>query len=310
MGHDLFGAFWLVAIVLRNFSFAILVGALLCGYWLRERVAQQDVGVARQLLVVARLGSVTTAVSTVLIFWGRAMHVSGQAPSDAVAVAVSMVETTRSGQVWLANAALALAASVILLVRHELRRGSALLVLVCVAGTALARSNLSRSVEAGVLSVPVLADCVHLLAVSSWLGIVFVAAFVVLREREDVNASWQSTSMRFIQSLSSGAAVALIALMITGAINGIRLIDTPFALVSTRFGKLLLLKLALVSAAVAMAAYSRFVVKPRLAAHHRQQSLAAMATEMRKFRRVLRLESVALGAALVAAALLVASPAP
>lgn len=222
---------------------------------------------------------------------------------------VSLVQTTRFGQFWLLSTTFSLAASLTLLVARQLYVSSTRLVFVCIAGTALARSHLSRSVEAGVLSLPVLADYAHLMAVSAWLGTVSVVAFIVFPKRNHAELG-NTASVLFARFLSAAALAALVVLLVAGGFNGVRLIETPAELVATRLGKLLVLKLALVSAALALAASNRFLVLPRLSTFLQRQDSAAMVGAIQGLRRVLQLESVVLGAALVTAALLVASPAP
>jgi copper resistance protein D len=310
MGQELLRICQLLVVALQNFSFAVVTGALVCNLWLRAHSGRTGDQVERRLLWAARIASLTTVLSGALAFWMHAIRLSGRDAPDAASAAVALVQSTRYGQAWLVSSTFALAASMAILSGRGLSRNSTCFALGCIAGMALARSVVSRSVEAGMLSLPVLADFAHLLAVSCWVGMVFVAAFIVLPNRNYAEAIGLTSSLAFARWLSAAALTAFVVLMLAGTLNSIRLIDAPVELAATRFGNLLLLKLALVCTAVAMAAHNRGLVLPRLTTLLRQQDYGHMERVIRTFRRILQLESVVLISALIAAAGLVASPAP
>ena len=120
-------------------------------------------------------------------------------------------------------------------------------------------------------------------------------------ERADI-AAW-------VQSLSTVATRALIVVTGTGLFNAWRGVGSPADLVGNPYGNTLLVKVGLVAVAVALGAFNRFRVMPRLAAALRAP-LGHSARPQERFVQVLRIEAVVLFAALIAAAVLSSSPLP
>lgn len=114
----------------------------------------------------------------------------------------------------------------------------------------------------------------------------------------------------YVQSLSDAATYALIALFLTGAYNGWHLVGAPANLLGAYYGKVLLLKLALVLVAAGLGGHNRFFEMPTLLAALRQPTSSDSRRLISRFTTVLRVESVFLLAVLVAAGVLVASALP
>jgi putative copper resistance protein D len=104
------------------------------------------------------------------------------------------------------------------------------------------------------------ADVVHLIAAGIWLGALLPFALVLLGagERADIEA----ITRRF----SALALASVLALMVSGIVNGWLLVGSLSALVTTLYGALLLAKLALFLLMLAFAAVNRLVLTPRLVA--------------------------------------------
>jgi copper transport protein len=98
-------------------------------------------------------------------------------------------------------------------------------------------------------------DLVHLAAMSVWLG-GLVGLVVVLLPRRDVNEI-RAVVPRF-STLAFGCIVALV---LTGSIQAWRQLGGLHALASTTYGRILLVKLALVVVVVGLAAISRSIVR-------------------------------------------------
>jgi putative copper resistance protein D len=126
--------------------------------------------------------------------------------------------------------------------------------------------------------VHVTADAVHLLAASAWLGGLLPLGVVVVscRMKQLSNDDGVSILSRF----SGMAYLAVAALVASGAINGWFLIGSLSALISTRYGELLLLKLILFGWMLCLAASNRFWLVPALAksptAHRSDLALARL----------------------------------
>ncbi|MBL1067964.1 copper resistance protein CopC [Streptomyces sp. 7-21] len=101
-------------------------------------------------------------------------------------------------------------------------------------------------------TVAVPADIVHLLAVAAWLG-GLVTLLALLRAEPDGPPVPRAAVRRFGRL----ALAAVAALAATGLYQSGRQVGTPDALVATSYGRLLLLKAALVAAVLCVAWYSR-----------------------------------------------------
>ncbi|MER6294723.1 copper resistance protein CopC [Streptomyces althioticus] len=107
----------------------------------------------------------------------------------------------------------------------------------------------SQGLQAGV-AMPV--DVVHLLAVAAWLG--GLAALLVALHRAPVETPVGRDAVRRFSRLAFGSVVAL---AVTGVYQSWRQLGSWSAFTDTRYGQLLLVKIALVAVMVAVAFLSR-----------------------------------------------------
>ena len=119
------------------------------------------------------------------------------------------------------------------------------------------------------LGIPV--DLLHLLFISVWLGGLIVLAASLLPglhppERED---DLQAIALR----VSTFAFIAVCGVIATGVIQAIRTVGSWSALFGTPYGRILLVKIALVTVMVALGAVSRRLVHGRLLAPVRRPRL-------------------------------------
>jgi copper transport protein len=108
--------------------------------------------------------------------------------------------------------------------------------------------------------VSIVVDTVHLAAAAFWVGGLVVLAGFLLRRADERELS------AILPEWSRLAALSVSALMLAGLIMAVVEIGVPEALVTTSYGRLLLVKLGLVALVVAVAGYSRRLVRRRLAA--------------------------------------------
>lgn len=222
----------------------------------------------------------------------------------------AMLAGTGFGHAWLAGAVFMLVVVLLSFVRRAHDSRFPFAIWAALAGVALARSNGGHPVDAGLFSVPVWIDWLHLLAISAWVGLVLVTAFGVMPRLTGLPASERTTGASFVQSLSDASTYALIVLFATGAYNGWRGVDTPANLLASTYGQILLLKLALVLIAAALGGHNRFFGMPKLLAALNDPAAAMPAVSLRQFGAVLRIEAVVLGGVLMVAAVLVSSALP
>ncbi|MFM0083506.1 MULTISPECIES: copper resistance D family protein [Paraburkholderia] len=310
MNDGFLGVLRLTFVALQNLGFAVAVGILLGDRWLARRPSPWQVGVSRRLIAALRIASVATLLSSALAFWIHCALMSDSTLLEAGPAVQSMLAETGFGHAWLAGAVLMLCVALLSFVRTGNSSLISLAMGLALAGVALARSHTGHPVDAGAFSLPVWLDCIHLLAISAWVGLVLVTTYVVVPRFINAPGSERINSAAYIQSLSDAATLALIILFATGAYNGWRGVKAPSDLLESVYGQVLLLKLALVLVAAALGGHNRFFEMPRLLASLKSASSASPAKYLKRFAAVLHVESVVLAGVLIAAAVLVSSPLP
>ena len=104
------------------------------------------------------------------------------------------------------------------------------------------------------------ADTAHLIAAGLWLG-GLVPLGLLLRDAADIREQYE-LARRF----STLGAACVAVLLLSGILNAWYLVGTPQALIGTRYGQTLLLKLGFVAAILLLASVNRWQLVPRLAA--------------------------------------------
>ncbi|HEY7944773.1 MAG TPA: copper homeostasis membrane protein CopD [Casimicrobiaceae bacterium] len=128
---------------------------------------------------------------------------------------------------------------------------------------ALAWTGHAAAAEGPWRDAQLVSDVVHLLAAGAWLGalpgLVYLLGATVQLE----------AAVRATQRFSTLAIAYVCALILSGIGNSWFLVGSIPALIGTGYGRLLLAKLALLAAMLALAALNRTVLTPRLAAGSR-----------------------------------------
>ncbi|MFM0476998.1 CopD family protein [Paraburkholderia strydomiana] len=310
MNDGFLGILRLASVALQNISFAILIGVLLSDRWLSRSTSRWQTSVSAHLLLTLRIASFTALVSSAFAFWIHCALMSESTLEEAGPAARAMLVETDFGHAWLAGAGFMLLVVILSLVqaRRPIRFKPA--IWLALAGVALARSHGGHPIDAGAFSIPVWVDWVHLLAVSVWVGLVLVATYIVMPRICRAPAAERADTAAFIQSLSDAATLALAAIFITGAYSGWRGVNAAEYLWTSTYGRVLIVKLALVGIAAALGGHNRFFEMPQLLTSLRETSTEFTARPLKRFAAVLHVESIVLAAVLVTAAVLVSSPLP
>ena len=109
-------------------------------------------------------------------------------------------------------------------------------------------------------AVSVVVDAVHLGSMAVWLGgLVMLAGFLLRRADERELGA-------ILPIWSRWAALAVSALLLAGTVQALIEVATPQALFDTTYGRLLLAKIGLFALVIGVAAYSRQLVRRRVAA--------------------------------------------
>ncbi|PWR08667.1 copper resistance protein CopC [Micromonospora acroterricola] len=109
-------------------------------------------------------------------------------------------------------------------------------------------------------AVSVVVDAVHLGSMAVWLGGLLMLAGFLLRQADERELG------AILPIWSRWAALAVAALLLAGTVQALIEVATLDALVTTTYGRLLLAKIGLFALVIAVAAYSRHLVRRRTAA--------------------------------------------
>ncbi|MGF1240476.1 copper resistance CopC/CopD family protein [Streptomyces sp. 2-6] len=225
---------------------------------------QRGAGVrAVQRLVVSGWLTLTTATLALLLLRGS-YTTSGKAGDIVDLDLLGQVLQTKTGAALVSRLLLLAAAALFVAVlfgvyekredeeKRDLTFGLAIGGTVVAAGLAASwamAEHASVGLQPGI-AMPV--DVVHLLAVAAWLG--GLAALLVALYRAPADRPVEPAAVRRFSRLAFGSVVALIA---TGVYQSWRQLGSWSALTGTRYGQLLLVKVALVLVLVAIASFSR-----------------------------------------------------
>jgi putative copper export protein len=110
--------------------------------------------------------------------------------------------------------------------------------------------------------IRITADMLHLIAAGAWIGALPALAMVLIAAKSELPSV--GIAARVAQRFSVFGTISVTLLVVTGTINGIYLVRSMSALFDTEYGRLLLAKLALVAAMLALAALNRWSLSPRL----------------------------------------------
>ena len=172
----------------------------------------------------------------------------------------TVLTETRFGQVWIARLALALLLAGLLF--RPATRWLQLAVAAAFAGS-LALIGHAGASPAGAGRVQLAADVIHLIASAAWLGALPALALLLHQARQ---IKGNTLVHAVVRRFSVAGIVSVAALIATGVINSWNLLSGPRDLVTTDYGRLLLLKIGLFAAMLGIASVNRFRLTPQLAA--------------------------------------------
>ncbi|WP_189079528.1 copper resistance CopC/CopD family protein [Mangrovihabitans endophyticus] len=225
----------------------------------------------RPAVVLVRAGLVLVAAGTCASLWAQAPDSSGGPLWDFSASALRAVLTSAYGVTLCARlAALAVVAALLPpVLRGVAGRGRTALVIALGAATLTTWPLVGHAVASPLAPAIVASDVVHLAAMSVWLGGLVTLATVVLprtppRVLQVILAAWSRT-----------AAIAVVWLVGGGVVQAVVQVGSVPALVHTGYGRLLLIKVAVLAVTLTAAGYARTLVR-------RAQVPAAGAARLRR----------------------------
>ena len=254
--------FFCALLMFGELVFALAVGPATRS--LDARTARLDVSPrALRILAWVLAGSIASA-----LVWlaAEAVAMSGLPAARALGrdtMSLVLAETT-FGRVWLLRLALAIAFAVVLFAPRRSQRARSLLMipLVIAAGylCALAWSGHAGAAAGPQRYIHLPSDVLHLLAAGAWLG-ALPALVRLLGSAPRIDEAAQA-----VRRFSTLGLVAVGVLVMSGAVNAWFLVGDADALIATTYGRLLLVKLAVFTEMIALAAVNRMLLTPRLVA--------------------------------------------
>jgi putative copper resistance protein D len=201
---------------------------------------------------VERRGWVARLTVTALIAMAAWLPVETVMMSDApvsLATLGTVLRETQFGTLWLWRAVVLIVVLALTWWRGHLATGAATVAAGAVLGLTAAGGHAGATGNPFQLG----ADAVHLLAAGAWLGglLPFAAA---MRRPDAAIVAWRFSTL---------GTVCVCLILLTGGVNAWFLVGDPSALTGTPYGRLLMLKLALVAALLTIAAVNRFRLTPR-----------------------------------------------
>ncbi|MEO3929710.1 copper resistance protein CopC [Micromonosporaceae bacterium B7E4] len=201
-------------------------------------------------------------LSTVAGLWLQVPYTTGGGPFAVSGSALGDVLGSTFGAAHLVRLGILAAAAILLrpLISGRAGRGDQILL------TVLGVAGLGTWPIAGhgaaspVPAVSVVVDSVHLAGMAVWLGGLVMLGGFLLRRANDRELD------AILPVWSRWATVAVSALLLAGVVQALIEVSTPSALVSTTYGRLIIAKVVLFAGVIAVAAYSRQLVRRRLLA--------------------------------------------
>jgi len=256
--------------------------------------------VCTRLAYIAWISLVLALISGAAWLVLTAAAMSDRPPAQVFGVLWTVLSQTVFGRDWLIRLVLAgaLAATLPALLSPRGHRSPWLATTAAVLAAAFAGALAWSGHAAGGLNSEAIfhpaADVLHLIAAAAWVGALppLIVLFATASAEDTSLAIARTATVRF--SMLGIASVG--TLLATGIVNTFYLAGSVSALYGTAYGRLLLIKIALFLAMVAVAAGNRFLLTPQLV---QQASIAVSRDALRRLRRNAAIEVLA-GATIIA----------
>ncbi len=173
----------------------------------------------------------------------------------------SVLTETRFGLVWTVRLGLAIILGMLMLWPAtrllQLAAAAGLLALIALIGHAGATPGIAGGIH-------LVSDMVHLLAAGAWVGALPALALLLAHARKPGDSAWGPYAVDATRRFSLLGIASVGALLASGVINSWNLLGDPRDLITTEYGRLVLLKIGLFIAMAGIAAVNRFHLTPRL----------------------------------------------
>jgi putative copper resistance protein D len=141
--------------------------------------------------------------------------------SEAGSAVWSMLTATHLGMAWTVGAGALILSSLAIVIRPQGKPGrrAILLNLLGLAAFLYTRSMVSHASASGDAGISMIADWVHLILISLWVGEVFIAGLMTLATLPGEGNEDRTDCMSYIDALSTSATYALVGIFGTGLVS-------------------------------------------------------------------------------------------
>jgi putative copper resistance protein D len=282
-----------VILLLGTFAFLLLV-ARPAFQTAEESENEEFTRFDRLLFRLAAWSLLTAFVSASLWLALQAAAMSGRPLRQAVGLTIlgDVVTQTQFGRVWQLRLGLLALLGVFLLFRERERDAGDWIALrlegVLLAGgsiTALVWGGHAAATEGEARLAHLAADVVHLLATGVWLGGLLPLALLLRSALRSLTPTWHTAAREASRRFSLLGLLSVASLIASGLVNAWVLVGNVAGLLGTPYGRLLLVKFALLLLVAAFAAVNLLRLKPRLLAPQPPGQDAMPAGPLRRLRR-------------------------
>src|SRR6266403_1423889 len=223
--------------------------------------------IERRLFQLARWSLIAALLSALLWFWLEVASMSGLPLTRAFSTTAwqAVLFETEFGRVWRLRLGLITVAFVLAALdfaHDRLRRALTLALFLVSVVLLVSLAWISHAAAARVQPLGLLGDALHLCAASVWIGGLLPLAIFLTRARTSLSLGEQALPV--LQRFSTLSLACVGVLIASGISNSWLLVGSIHALLTTRYGWLLLAKLATFGILVCLGARNRFVIKTRL----------------------------------------------
>jgi putative copper resistance protein D len=225
-------------------------------------------GVERRLFRLAVWSLLVALLSAVLWFWLEVASMNGLSLKDALSTTAwqTVLFETKFGRVWQLRLALIVAAFVLVasaLAQLQARRALIVVLWLASVVSLISLAWISHAAAATVHPFGVLGDMLHLCAAGVWIG--GLVPLLIFLARTRASFSLGEMVPRVLRRFSALSLCCVSVLVASGISNSWLLVGSIYALFTTPYGWLLLVKLTLFGTLIGFGARNRFVVKTKLA---------------------------------------------
>jgi len=228
----------------------------------------RQIGRGNGMAVETAVVLVVLAAAAVIDLVLRAMMMSGRPLMEVMSVIPIVLTETRFGPVWICKFGTIILLTVLWLLKKRGFLNGTIVKYPSLAGAAavaLTTTLSGHAADQGIWSGTVLVDWIHVMAVSGWIGGLFalqlhfrpLLAGFAEKERRDLLAV-------ALRRFSAVAMTAVGAMLLTGIYNTWIHVHSRTLLVSTDYGKILILKWLLIVPMVLLGGMNRFYGLPNL----------------------------------------------